>query len=123
MSTVHVVLLAVSGVLTALVLVGAGGSKIAGKPAMRESAEHFSIPWNQYRLIGFAEIAGAVGILVGIWLNGLGLVAGIAVVALMVGAVAFHVRAGDAINGIVPAIVALAISAVYVVVQAFVLWG
>lgn len=123
MSTVQVVLLAVFGVLTALVLVGAGASKIAGKPAMRESAEHFSIAWSQYRLIGFAEIVVAVGILVGIWLNGLGLLAGLAVVGLMLGAVGFHVRAGDSFKAAVPAVVTLAVSGVYVAVQAVVVLG
>ncbi|WP_203337544.1 DoxX family protein [Nocardioides limicola] len=122
MSTVQILLL-VLGALIALLLLGAGISKVSGQPAMRESADHFSIAWSRYRLIGFAEVAAAIGIVVGIWVNGLGLAAGIAVVALMLGAVGFHVRFRDGVKATVPALIALAVAGGFVTVQAVAIWG
>lgn len=116
MVTLHVLML-VSGALCVLFMVGAGVSKITGQPAMRASADHFSIPWERYRLIGFAEIAAALGIVLGVWYSGVGLAAGLGAVALLAGAVLFHVRFRDAIKMAAPAIVALGISATYVAVQ------
>ena len=37
-------------VLLALACLGPAGAKLAGAPALRESAAHFGIPWNRYRL-------------------------------------------------------------------------
>lgn len=122
MSTVQILLL-VLGALTALFILGAGISKITAQPAMRESADHFSIAWSRYRLIGFAEVAAAIGIVLGIWFNGLGLAAGIAVVALMLGALGFHVRFRDAVKAMAPALLALAAASGFVAVQAVAIWG
>lgn len=97
--------------------------KVTGQPAMRESAEHFSIAWSRYRLIGFAELVVAMGIVLGIWFNGLGLAAGLAVVALMLGALGFHVRFRDAAKAMVPALLALAAAGGFVAVQAVAIWG
>jgi hypothetical protein len=33
--------------------------KLTGQPKMRQSAQHFGIPWPRYRLIGIAELAAA----------------------------------------------------------------
>src|SRR5450755_1755901 len=41
-------------------------AKLSGHPRMRHSAEHFGIPWKQYRLIGVAELAAAAGVLAGL---------------------------------------------------------
>jgi hypothetical protein len=117
------VLMLVSGALCALVMVAAGIGKVTGQPAMRASADHFSIPWDRYRLIGFAEIAGALGIVLGIWSKGVGLAAGLGAVALLAGAVMFHVRFRDAIKVAAPALVALAVAATYVTVQAAGIWA
>lgn len=122
MSTVQILLL-VLGAVTASLLLGAGISKVTGQPAMRESADHFSIAWGRYRLIGFAEIAAAIGIVLGIWFNGLGLAAGLAVVALMLGAVGFHVRFRDAVKAMVPALLGLAVAGGFVTAQAVAIWG
>jgi len=121
MSTLQILML-VFGALCALFMVAAGVSKLTGQPAMRASANHFSIPWERYRLIGFAEIAAALGIVLGIWYRIVGLAAGLGAVALLAGAVMFHVRFRDAVKVAAPAIVALAISATYVAAQAAGIW-
>ena len=122
MSTLNVSLV-VFGALTALFMLGGGVAKVTGQPAMRESAQHFAIQWEHYRFLGVVEIAAAVGVVAGLWLNGLGLAAGVGVMALMVGATLYHVRFGDPVKRSVAALVALAASAAYVAFQAAAIWG
>ena len=122
MSTLNVSLV-VFGALTALFMLGGGVGKVTGQPAMRESAQHFAIQWEHYRFLGVVEIAATVGVVAGLWLNGLGLAAGVGATALMVGAVLFHLRFGDSAKRTVPALAALAASAAYVASQAAAIWG
>ena len=122
MSTLNVAIV-VAGALTALFMLGGGVGKVTGQPAMRESAQHFEIGWERYRFLGVVEIAAAVGVVAGLWLNGLGLAAGVGVTALMVGAVLYHVRFGESAKRTVPALVALAASTAYVAFQAAAIWG
>ena len=122
MSTLNLAIV-VFGALTAFFMLGGGVGKVTGQPAMRESAQHFAIEWERYRLLGVVEIAAAVGVVAGLWLNGLGLAAGVGVTALMVGAVLFHLRFGDPAKRTVAALVALAASAAYVAFQAVAIWG
>lgn len=52
-------------------------------------------------------MAAALGIIVGLWLHGLGLAAGAGVAFLMAGDVAFHLRLGDPAKALTPALLAL----------------
>lgn len=122
MSTLDIAIV-VAGALTVLFMLGGGVGKITGQPAMRESAQHFAIEWEHYRFLGVLEIAAAVGVVAGLWLNGLGLAAGVGVTALMVGAVLYHLRLGDPASRTAPALVALAASAAYVAFQAAAIWS
>ena len=90
--------------------------KLEAHPKMVASATHFGIPWTEYRLIGVAELAAAAGVLAGIVWPPLGVAAAVGNVLLLAGALAFHRRAGDDIHETVPAIVGLAISAMYLAV-------
>jgi hypothetical protein len=90
----------VVGGLLAVVIAGAGGSKLAGAPMMHECNECFGIPLTAYRAIGALEIAIAAGIIVGLWRIGIGdvdlsVAAGSCLFLLLVGGVATHVRAVD----------------------------
>ena len=122
MSTLNVSLV-VFGALTALFMLGGGVGKVTGQPAIRESAQHFAIQWEDYQILGVVEIAAALGVVTGLWLNGLGLAAGVGATVLMVGAVLFHLRFGDSAKRTVPALAALAASAAYVASQAAAIWG
>jgi hypothetical protein len=115
--------LLVLGGLTAFFMLGSGLAKVTGQPAMRAAAAHFDIPWSQYVLIGVAELAAVGGLLLGIWAAGLGLAAGVGVVLVMAGAVAFHARFGDSVKHWVPSLVALGASVGYVIAQAIAIWG
>ena len=80
---------------------------------MRKGAEHFGIPWPRYRLIGVLEAAAAVGAAAGIIWRPIGLASGFGVVALMLGALFFHIRAGDKAVACAGAVVVLLAAAGY----------
>jgi uncharacterized protein YqgC (DUF456 family) len=106
---------AISLLLIAVCLVPAAG-KLAGHPKMRHAAEHFGIAWRKYRLIGVAELAAAVGVLVGLFWRPAGLLAAAGMVLLLIGALIAHRRAHDSIREAMPALVALAVSGAYLAV-------
>jgi hypothetical protein len=85
--------------------------KIAGLPMARAAAEHFGIPWNGYRGIGVLEWAALAGLLIGLGVPALGVAAATGIVLLMIGAMIFHLRAGDPpkVWGPVPVLAILAI--------------
>jgi hypothetical protein len=92
--------------------------KLTGAQSMRDGADHFNIPWPRYRLIGVLEVAAAIGAAAGIMWRPIGLAAGVGVVALMLGALYFHIRAGDKPAAAVGAVVVLLASVGYLCVGA-----
>lgn len=120
MSTVHVVLV-VTGTATALLMLAAARRKLTGEPPTPESADHPSISAKQYRLLGLVEVLAVIGIVLGIWVPALGLAAGIGVVALLVGALGFHLRFRHPVKAMVPALVGLAAAAGFAAAQAAVI--
>jgi hypothetical protein len=103
-------------VLLALACMGPAGAKLVGAPAVRESAAHFGIPWNRYRLIGVPELAAAIGVLAGLRVHVLGVAAACGMAVLLIGALAAHRRAGDSIATMAPALAASAVTAGYLAV-------
>jgi uncharacterized membrane protein YphA (DoxX/SURF4 family) len=85
----------VLALLLAVVFVFAGGSKLAGVKQMRDSAEHLGLSFPAYQRIGALEVAGAAGLVIGLWFAPLGIAAAAGLVLLMIGAVAYHIRAKD----------------------------
>ena len=83
---------------------------------MRQSAEHFGIPWPRYRLIGAAELAAAAGILTGLWWHPPGLAAAAGMTLLLLGALITHRRAKDGGKEIAPAVLGLAITLAYLAI-------
>jgi uncharacterized membrane protein YphA (DoxX/SURF4 family) len=83
----------ISLLMTAVCLLPAVG-KLLGQPKMRQSAEHFGIPWPRYRLVGVAELAAAAGVLIGLWWHPLGLAAAAGMTLLLAGALIGR-RQGD----------------------------
>jgi len=106
-------MLAALSVLLLIVCLLPGAAKLAGHPRMRESAQHFRIAWQRYRLIGVAEVAAAAGVLAGLWWHPLGLAAAAGMAALLVAALIAHRRAGDHGKEIAPALAALLIAGAY----------
>ncbi|WP_433373157.1 DoxX family protein [Streptosporangium sp. CA-115845] len=76
-------------------------------------AHHLGVSSSLNRFIGILEICGALGLLIGLKLAWLGALAGIGLAALMIGATAMHMRAGNHRKAAVPAAVVL-LTAAYV---------
>ncbi|HTS62290.1 MAG TPA: DoxX family protein [Candidatus Acidoferrales bacterium] len=79
--------------------------------------EVVGIPLRYFPHLAACEIAGSLGLLVGIWWPLLGLAAGIGLVIYFVGAIVSHLRVGDR-NGIGPAAFLLTVSVAAVVLRA-----
>ena len=72
--------------------------------------EVVGVPLRFFPLLAACELAGALGLVLGIWSPWVGVAAGIGLVIYFVGAVASHLRVGDA-KGIGPAAMLLTMSA------------
>ena len=105
----------ISLLLTAACLLPAAG-KLTGQPKMRKSAAHFGIPWRRYRLIGVAELAAAVGILIGLWWHPLGVAAAAGMALLLLGAIITHRKAADSGKEMAPALLALLLTLAYLAI-------
>lgn len=90
-------------ILLALGFAAAGAAKVTNHKTMVDAATHVGVSQQNFAVIGGLEILGAVGLLVGIGLPTLGWLTALALLVLMLGAVGFHVRAGDAPAGYAPA--------------------
>ncbi|TNC13501.1 DoxX family protein [Methylobacterium terricola] len=98
--------LMVRGLLTAIFLVAAG-MKLAAVPFEVEGFARFGYPlWFMYA-VGAAQALGA-GLL---WRRGTAAHGALLLAAIMVGAVASHLRAGDAVAMALPALVLLGLAA------------
>ena len=91
-------------------------TKLAGAPAIQESAAHFGIPWNRYRLISVPELAAAAGVLAGLWARPLGVAAAFGMAVLLIAALVAHRRARDDLKTMAPAVVAALITAAYLII-------
>jgi hypothetical protein len=85
-----------SGLLTFIFGAGAVG-KLTRMKSEVDKATKLKITWSRYRLIAAPEAAAAVGLLTGLVVWPLGVAAGVGLVALMAGALAFRVRIRDTV--------------------------
>jgi hypothetical protein len=106
----------VSVVLALLFLATAAG-KLTGHAASVAMRDHLVIPAVRWQQIGLLEVAGAVGVLIGLALRPLGIAAAAGLALLSLGAIATHVRAGDKTVHALPAFGALVLAAAALVLQ------
>ena len=107
-------------VLTALLgLIGAFSAfgKYSGNAKTVEMLGGLGLDNRQIRLLGTIEIFGALGLLVGIWLPILGLLAAIGFVLYFLGAAIAHLRAKQSGKVMAPALVLLVLSIIVVLLQ------
>jgi uncharacterized membrane protein YphA (DoxX/SURF4 family) len=106
-------------VLLALGFFMAGRIKVVGAKQSLQARDHLSVaPWF-WRLTGFLELAGALGMLVGIFVPFMAALAGIGFVCVLVGAFYLHISRGDGFRHAAPTMVLLVLSLVVVVLR----WG
>ena len=104
-------------VLAAVLVVAfglAGSAKLAAVPAMRARAQHVGLGVDAYRRIGALEILAVLGILVGAAVPVIGVLAATGLVLLLAGAVIAHLRSGDGIRELAPALVLGAVAVAFV---------
>jgi len=82
-----------------------GSAKLAAVPAMRAKAEHVGFSVAAYRRIGLLEVLAVVGLLVGAFVPVIGALASAGLLMLLGGAVVAHLRNGDRLREIAPAVV------------------
>jgi uncharacterized membrane protein YphA (DoxX/SURF4 family) len=109
--------IAVSIVL-ALMFGVAGLTKLAGISSSEETRDHLAIPVARWRTIGFLEVAGAVGVLVGLAVEALGIAAAAGLLLTSIGAMATHLKAGDPPKLALPAAILGILSVAVIVLQA-----
>ena len=106
----------VVAVPVAVVFAALGALKILALRPMRVRAAHLGFSVAAYRAIGTLEIAGAAGVLLGIAVPVIGGLAGAGLLLMLAGAVLAHLRNGDSLRHLVPALVAGLLVAAYLVV-------
>jgi hypothetical protein len=82
-----------------------GSAKVAAVPGMRAKAEHVGFSVSAYRRIGFLEVLGVLGLIVGAFVPVIGALAAAGLLLLLAGAVVAHRRSGDGVREIAPAVV------------------
>ncbi|MCI3270673.1 DoxX family protein [Streptomyces cylindrosporus] len=93
-----------------------GATKVVAIPAMAERAAHVGFSVGAYRVIGLLELTGVIGLFVGWAVTGVGVAAAAGFLLLLAGAAVAHLRAGDRLLGVAPAVVSAALVAGYLVV-------
>lgn len=104
-------------VVLALLFLGTAAGKLTGYAASVTIRDHLAIPAVRWQQIGLLEVAGAVGVLIGLALRPLGIAAAAGLVLLSLGAIATHVRAGDKPAVALPAFAALTLALAVLVLQ------
>ncbi|MGF1599643.1 MAG: DoxX family protein [Acidimicrobiales bacterium] len=97
----------------------AGYAKVSDQGVMVKARNHLGLPADVYRTIGAAELVGAIGLLSGLvsGLEVVGVSAALGLVVLMVAAVGYHMRAGDALTEAIPAVALLLLCLIYIAVK------
>lgn len=101
--------LIVTVVFAAMVTFSGVGKLRRDPKIMHVIHEVVGVPLKYCSLLASCELAGALGLVLGIWWPGIGVAAGIGLVLYFVGATVSHLRVGD-VKGIGPATFMLVIA-------------
>ena len=86
---------AIVGVLLALMLLASAAAKLTRNKAVVDGLTGIGVPLTMFPFLASCEIAGAAGLLVGLWWAPLGIAAAIGLVVYFIGAVGAHLRKSD----------------------------
>ncbi len=111
--------LVIFGFLLTLVAIGSGFAKLKKVPQVMESMVSVGVKPNQVPVLASLEIAGALGLVVGIWIQPLGVLAAVCLSLYFVGAVLGHLKKKHGIAEFGPAlgILIIAIAVSYLQIQ------
>jgi hypothetical protein len=93
--------------------------KLLGVSRSLAIRDHLGVKPLQWRLIGVLELAGVAGVLVGLAWPPIGIAAAIGLGLLLIGAIAFHLRASDRAADIAPAVIGFGLAAATAVLHTF----
>jgi len=99
--------------LIAVAFVVLGACKIRAVPSMQARAAHVGFSVGAYRRIGVLEVAGAAGVLLGLAIPPLGVLAAAGLLLLMVGALGAHLHQHDGVAEMAPALVVIVLLLAY----------
>ena len=102
--------------LIAAVFLALGSAKVLALAPMRARAAHVGFSTSSYRVIGGLEIAGAIGVVLGLAVPPLGAAAAVGLLLLLAGAMFAHLCHGDDPRLLTPALVSGLLVAAYLVV-------
>lgn len=111
------ILTVVLTVLLGLAFVFAGIAKVRHDEPVTGTLDGLGVGRSLQTTIGALEVLGAVGVVVGLWLEPLGILAAIGLVLMMIGAVVWHLQAKDSVKNSLGALVLLGFSAVVLALQ------
>ncbi len=77
-----------------------GVGKLIGVKLMAEAQRHLGLPSGLFKMIGALEVLGGVGVIVGLHedLPVIGVLAGVGLIGMTVGAAFYHQKAGDSMK-------------------------
>ena len=113
MTIALIVLAALLGLMTAFSAFG----KLSKNARTVDMLHHVGLSDSQIRLLAVIEILGALGLLLGIWIPILGLLAALGFVVYFLGAVVAHVRKRQPIKDMAPATILLVLSILVTILQ------
>ncbi len=113
MNIVLVVLAVLLGIAVSFSAVG----KLRRMPQVVEMMHHVGVKDSQIPLLAMAELLGALGLLLGIWVPILGLLGALGLTAYFIGAVISHLRVKDTAKEFGPALGLAILSLVVLVLQ------
>jgi hypothetical protein len=107
----------VIGILLSLGLLASAGAKLTRNKQVVDGLTRIGVPLGMFPFLAACEIAGAVGLLIGIGYGPLGVAAGVGLVLYFLGAVGAHLRRSD-FKGLQNAAVILVASAAVLALRA-----
>lgn len=100
----------VVSILLAVLFVFAAAIKLLGVRQSLAIRDHLGISPALWRVIGILELAGVVGVVLGLRWPPFGIAAAVGLAALSVGAIASHVRSSDRIGDTAPSVIGLGLA-------------
>ena len=104
--------LIIFGSLLTLASVGSAFAKLAKVPSVMESMQSVGVKSNQIPVLALLEIAGGIGLIVGIWNRSLGILSSICLSLYFLGAFSSHLRKKHGVSEFGPAFALFLISIV-----------
>ena len=101
-------------VVLGLAFLGAGSAKLRTAEPVTGTLDRLEVSRSLQKTIGALEVLGGIGLLIGVAYLPLGIAAAIGLVAMMIGAIIYHLRARDAVKEYSGALILLILSAVTV---------